>query len=493
MRLAEANPSNAARYIREVIPLLEQHGIEYYYFSVWDEKWKIGPEGGVGAHWGLFLSDGSVKPELKDLLPFELRAGSRRPPRAMSFQLAEDKPRNDRLREELALAAAESAPENRGIAQRGAGLETSLDPAGRSPYAGLRPLKTPKNNDEQDDERKNKQKDNLGAKPRRDADSPPNSTQPEDERTSECNTEPTQKTNDDPNRPLGPNELYGVCLSLFRDEETPHYGVTPLLSELHADLNYAAELARVVRSYSVTDSFAFVPEFCEQIGRDCFPGAALGKYPWLNELELEMLIRVGRSGNRSVKAVIVGNEILHRGDFSVEQYVQYIRRVKQQVKLPVATAELLHSWLEHPELAAEVDILGVQIYPYWGGLTIELAAADTLKSVQLLQQKFPGKRVILTEFGWPTDGGTIGGATASAENAARYLREVIPLLNRHKIESIYFAMTDEKWKQRDEGGPGPHWGLLFSNGKVKPAFEALLPPRAAAGMKRPPRKLTFDD
>ena len=191
--------------------------------------------------------------------------------------------------------------------------------------------------------------------------------------------------------------------------------------------------------------------------------------------------------------MIAGNEVMHRGDFSVEQYIQYIRRVKQEVKVPVAIAELLHSWLEHPELAAEVDILGVQIYPYWGGLTIERAALNTLESVQQLQRKFPDKRVILTEFGWPTDGGTIGKATASGENAARYLREVIPLLNENKIEYMYFAMSDEKWKQRDEGGPGPNWGLLLSNGKVKPCFESLLPPAAAAGMRRPPRKLTYED
>ncbi len=207
-------------------------------------------------------------------------------------------------------------------------------------------------------------------------------------------------------------------------------------------------------------------------------GSIARKYPWLNELELEMLIRVGQSGHPSVRALIVGNEVMHRGDFSVEQYIQYIRRVKKSVKVPVATAELLHSWMEHPELADEVDILGVQIYPYWGGLTIEKAAANTLESVQQLQARFPGKQVILTEFGWPTDGGTIGDAVANPENAARYLKEVLPLLNINKIEYMYFAMTDEKWKQRDEGGPGPHWGLLYSNGQTKPAFRALLPASA---------------
>jgi exo-beta-1,3-glucanase (GH17 family) len=205
-----------------------------------------------------------------------------------------------------------------------------------------------------------------------------------------------------------------------------------------------------------------------------------------------MLIRVGQKEHPSVQALIVGNEVLHRGDFSVQQYVEYIRRVKQKVRVPIATAELLHSWLEHPELANEVDIIGVQIYPFWGGLKIDEAAQNTLKSVQQLQARFPGKRVVLTEFGWPTDGGTIGDAAATPENAARYLREVIPLLNENHIEYMYFSLTDEKWKQGDEGGPGPHWGLLHANGQVKPVFQPLLPASAAGGFPRPPRKLGFD-
>jgi hypothetical protein len=49
--------------------------------------------------------------------------------------------------------------------------------------------------------------------------------------------------------------------------------------------------------------------------------------------------------------------------------------------------------MDHPELAAEVDILGVQIYPDWGGLAIDAAAANTVQSVKQLRRKFPGKPV----------------------------------------------------------------------------------------------------
>ena len=517
--LAQATPENAARYLREILPLLKEKKIEYYYFAVWDEKWKVGPEGNVGAHWGLFESNGVVKPEFAKLLPTGADVGSARPPRLMTFQLESDRDRN--------LALAQAIPEVLGnspeqvVVPPGIGLDAPAAPVQRNSYAGLRPIRPiettggetkppivpPSRPDQSHPDQSHPDQPRSESLPNEQA-IKPTATDKETSPALNANKERRQSTETDATEtqstetpatetpankpPLGPNELHGVCLGVFRDQETPHFGITPLISELTADVSYASGLARVVRTYSVTDSLAFVPEICDQVGVECFPGASLGKYPWINDLELEMLIRVGQQEHPSVQALIVGNEVLHRGDFSVQQYIDYIRRVKQKVRVPIATAELLHSWLEHPELADEVDIVGVQIYPFWGGLTIDKAARNTLESVQQLQARFPGKRVVLTEFGWPTDGGTIGDAAATPENAARYLREVIPLLNEHHIEYMYFSLTDEKWKQGDEGGPGPHWGLLQSNGQVKPIFQALLPAAAAEGFPRPPRKLGFE-
>jgi exo-beta-1,3-glucanase (GH17 family) len=492
---AEATPENAARYLREVIPLLEENGIEYYYFAIWDEKWKTGPEGNVGAHWGLFESDGTLKPEFEPLLPPDARAVMKRPPRTMRFALESDQRRNEAIAE-AAFGPQAVGAEGQVIPQRGIGLEFSTENPVWNPYTGLRPIRPEASDvvrgDSPESAAIGRDREVTGESSVVAGNAPTDAASTAVPAT-DTDRQPSPAVRIRPKTmPLGPDEIYGVCLSLFRVEETPHLGITPLVSELHEDVSYAASVAHAVRTYSVTDSFSLVPEICDTVGVPCFPGAALGKYPWLNDLELEMLIRVGQADHPSVQAVIVGNEVLHRGDFSVEQYIQYIRRVKKNVRVPVATAELLHSWLEHPELAEEVDILGVQIYPYWGGVAIEEAAANTLESVQQLKSRFPGKRVILTEFGWPADGGAVGGAIASPENAVRYVREVIPLLNENRIEYMVFALTDEKWKQGDEGGPGPHWGILRSDGQVKPGFRELLPPAAAEGVQRRARRIHFE-
>jgi exo-beta-1,3-glucanase (GH17 family) len=39
----------------------EDEGIEVFYFAAFDEAWKVGAEGDVGAYWGLWDKDGRLK------------------------------------------------------------------------------------------------------------------------------------------------------------------------------------------------------------------------------------------------------------------------------------------------------------------------------------------------------------------------------------------------------------------------------------------------
>lgn len=72
---------NQARFFKEFIQLAEREDIEYFYFELFDEKWKDKFEGKAGAHWGIFNSDGSPKDLLKDLIPVQSKKGIVRPPR----------------------------------------------------------------------------------------------------------------------------------------------------------------------------------------------------------------------------------------------------------------------------------------------------------------------------------------------------------------------------------------------------------------------------
>ena len=52
---------NALEYFIKTYQWAAQDGIEIFYFSSFDESWKTGDEGDVGAYWGLWDKDGNLK------------------------------------------------------------------------------------------------------------------------------------------------------------------------------------------------------------------------------------------------------------------------------------------------------------------------------------------------------------------------------------------------------------------------------------------------
>ena len=58
---AVPSPDAALRYFNDTFDWAEREGIEVFYFSAFDEAWKVGAEGDVGAFWGLWDKDGQAK------------------------------------------------------------------------------------------------------------------------------------------------------------------------------------------------------------------------------------------------------------------------------------------------------------------------------------------------------------------------------------------------------------------------------------------------
>ncbi len=59
----EAVPSyeNAIKYFINTVTWANKENIEFFYFSSFDELWKVGSEGDVGAYWGLWDINGKLK------------------------------------------------------------------------------------------------------------------------------------------------------------------------------------------------------------------------------------------------------------------------------------------------------------------------------------------------------------------------------------------------------------------------------------------------
>jgi cellulose synthase/poly-beta-1,6-N-acetylglucosamine synthase-like glycosyltransferase len=168
--------------------------------------------------------------------------------------------------------------------------------------------------------------------------------------------------------------------------------------------------------------------------------------------------------------VIVGNEAILRGDATVPEIIDYVRRVKAALpsRIQVSVAEPWHVWLAHPELAQAVDFITVHILPYWERLPVDRAMAFFTEKYQAVQAAFPGKHIFVGEVGWPSAGKSFGQATPSLVNEALFLRRFVNYAAEKGIDYNIIEAFDQPWKMGLDGDPvEKHWGIWTAGGKPK--------------------------
>ena len=292
-----------------------------------------------------------------------------------------------------------------------------------------------------------------------------------------------------------PGDLFpGICFGPYRTGEAPG-GLAPLPSAIRADLAAVAKLAPRVRVYGLGNTGVLVPEFCADLGLKCWAGAWIGTDRAVNDLECELARHVAIRHPEAVEAVLVGNEVLLRGDRdegTLRRRIEWVRRELRaaDVDTPVGTAEPWSVWIRHADFArAYCDVVVVHVHPYWDGVPAESAAKHTIDKLDEVRAAIadPKIRIVLGEFGWPTAGAVKDGARPGTAEAARYYADLLPLLRARKELWFPFEMWDEAWKASDEGSVGPHWGFFDAGGAPKPALLEAIPELAAGRSDRPPR------
>jgi exo-beta-1,3-glucanase (GH17 family) len=272
-----------------------------------------------------------------------------------------------------------------------------------------------------------------------------------------------------------PDLIQGIAYTPFRDCQSPHINDFPTELQLREDLALVKHIGNAIRTYSTQDIQRFIPVWAQEAGLRVSAGAWLGPDLDVNEEEITALIELAHT--MDLESVIVGNEVLLRGDLTEEQLIEYIERVKANVDVPVTTAEIGHILLQHPDLMQAVDYLMVHIYAYWDGQPIEVAARYVVDTYQEIQAASGTKRVVIGETGWPS--GPVGGpahgdAVPSPENQRRFLREFLALAHQENVEFYYFAAFDELWKT--EGGVGPYWGIMYADRSNKYDLQSVMIP-----------------
>ncbi len=254
--------------------------------------------------------------------------------------------------------------------------------------------------------------------------------------------------------------MMGLTFSPMRRDSNPRKGIYPTKEQISEDVALLVGKAHSIRTYTSLEGMEVVPELAAKYGEHLAMGAWIDDDLEKNRREIESLINLSNQYPKAIVRTIVGNESLLRGNVEVPQLIEYIREVKKRTWKPVSTSETWDQWKLHPELANEVDFIAVHILPYWEGIALENAVDYVFERYRDLQQTFPGKQIVLTEVGWPSDGQPYKHSTASLANQAKFLRE---FLNRATEENIIYYVVeafDQPWKIQIEGSAGAYWGLF---------------------------------
>ncbi|WP_365859675.1 glycosyl hydrolase family 17 protein [Bradyrhizobium sp.] len=258
-------------------------------------------------------------------------------------------------------------------------------------------------------------------------------------------------------------KLECVSYAPFRGDQTPHNPdliVSP--DQIAEDLAVLAGITKCIRTYSIDNGLDKVPELASKVGLKVLLGVWLGRTRATNAILADKAISLARDHSGTVSAIIVGSEVLLRGDMIVSDLREIIRSVKQRANVPVTYADVWEFWLRHKEVAADVDFVTVHFLPYWEDVPVraEEAAAHVDQVRLQVVAAFPGKEILIGETGWPSHGRMRDGALASRINQARFISDILGRAARDKFRVNLFEAYDEPWKRKWEGSVGAHWGSL---------------------------------
>jgi exo-beta-1,3-glucanase (GH17 family) len=258
--------------------------------------------------------------------------------------------------------------------------------------------------------------------------------------------------------------MHGFCFSPYVEGQQP--GDTLTEEQVRRRLEIIRPHSKWVRSFSCTEGNELIPIIAKEMGMKTLVGAWLGKDDKINQEEVEGLIRLAKEGYVDIAAV--GNEVMYRKDLSEDELLGYIEKVKEALpKTPVGYVDAYYEFEKRPRITEVCDVILANCYPYWEGCALDYSLLYIKDMYNRAQKAGNGKKVIITETGWPSQGTPLYGAVPSDENFMKYFINIQTWSKLDAVDVFYFSSFDESWKVGAEGDVGAYWGIWDKDEKLK--------------------------
>ncbi|MGC2749300.1 MAG: beta-(1-6) glucans synthase [Pseudolabrys sp.] len=263
---------------------------------------------------------------------------------------------------------------------------------------------------------------------------------------------------------LGRGEkLYCVSYTPFRGSQTPLDPSTMIpAARIEDDLTRLSAVTDCIRTYSVDFGLDQIAGIAAKHGLKVMQGLWLSSSLEKSHYQIETAVALANKYPGTIRSVVVGNEVLLRGDMTATDLANTIRAIKARVHVPVTYADVWEFWLRNRDVANAVDFITIHILPYWEDFPIRAGVA--LSHIESIRRQvvaaFSGKEVLIGEVGWPSAGRMREGALPSPVNQTRVVQDVLALSKREKFNVNIIEAFDQPWKRALEGTVGGHWGLF---------------------------------
>ncbi len=258
--------------------------------------------------------------------------------------------------------------------------------------------------------------------------------------------------------------LHGICFSPYEEGQQPGNPITE--EQIRRRMKILQPYTGWIRSFSCTEGNEAIPRIAKENGIKTMVGAWLGDDPEINEQEVANLIEQARAGYVDIAAV--GNEVMLRGDLAEDALLGFIRQVKEAVPdIPVAYVDAYYEFEERPRIAEACDLILANLYPFWEGCDLNYSLLYIKDMYRRALAAAKGKKVIIAETGWPSQGSPVQGAVPSYDNYLKYFLNIQKWALEEDLEVFYFSSFDEAWKVGAEGDVGAYWGLWDAAEQLK--------------------------
>ncbi|MBM3374873.1 MAG: hypothetical protein FJY35_02120 [Betaproteobacteria bacterium] len=237
--------------------------------------------------------------------------------------------------------------------------------------------------------------------------------------------------------------------------------------QLQRDLQQIRTISPCLRTYGLDQGMEAIPELARSMGLRLRMGVWIGPDRQANRREIARAVALAREYPDVIEMVILGNEVLLRGDLPVGELAKLLSELRAALAIPVTYADVWAFWQRYAQdLLPHTDLVTVHILPYWEDDPVGVSRAVDYVHERYaeMQRLFSPLPVWVGETGWPAWGRARGPALPGVQEQ-RYF--VHGLLTRQDVTPIDFNLIesfDQPWKRVQEGAMGGSWGVFASDG-----------------------------